>query len=247
MLYQKIAKPMNGTRWVIGDIHGCAQTFKTLVNKLALTPQDQLFLLGDYIDRGPDSAGVLDFIFELEDNHLQIYPLRGNHEQDLLENWHFFGNLKTVKNLETFIEACQINQTLNLLDERNNLKTIYYQFIKNLPFYYDLGDYYLVHAGFDFTKSLPLIEYEDMLWIRGFSAQVLNYTQTRNRRIVVGHSVHQLTDIQAFIEQKNIVIPLDNGCYYGLYNPPEIYQNQYAHLCAFNLDTWELVSQLCVD
>ncbi len=47
-----------GQRWVISDIHGYAQTFQTLVReKIKLTRNDQLFLLGDYIDRGPDSVG----------------------------------------------------------------------------------------------------------------------------------------------------------------------------------------------
>ncbi|MCU0447101.1 MAG: serine/threonine protein phosphatase [Microscillaceae bacterium] len=247
MLHQKIIRPILGNRWVIADIHGCLKTLQALVAKLAIKPSDQLFFLGDYIDRGPDSARVVDFILDLEAQNNQVYALRGNHEQSLLEEWQFYSQTKLLKNLDTFIDTCDINNALNLLDENGRLKTKYEHFFKQLPYYFDLEDYYLVHAGFDFSCPIPLRAYEEMLWIRGFSEQNLSYQQTNQRRIVVGHSVHQLEQIKTFIQQKNLIIPLDNGCFYALYNPYEVQEGVYGHLCAFNLDTWELVVQPCLD
>lgn len=50
----------------IGDIHGCSKTFKTLLHKgLKIKKHDEIFCLGDFIDRGPDSKGVIDLILEL--------------------------------------------------------------------------------------------------------------------------------------------------------------------------------------
>src|SRR5579862_1103114 len=49
---------MNRT-FVIGDIHGCLIPFETLLDKIQLASRDQLILLGDLVDRGPDSAGVV--------------------------------------------------------------------------------------------------------------------------------------------------------------------------------------------
>jgi serine/threonine protein phosphatase 1 len=62
-------------RLVIADIHGCAKTFKALVEKIGLTHEDTLYLLGDYIDRGPDNCGVIDYIIHLQSNNYNIKPL----------------------------------------------------------------------------------------------------------------------------------------------------------------------------
>ena len=50
-------------KYAISDIHGCLKTFKALLTKLDFSKQDELYLLGDYIDRGPDSKGVIDYIW----------------------------------------------------------------------------------------------------------------------------------------------------------------------------------------
>src|SRR5262245_34440427 len=68
----------------IGDIHGCLRAFDDLLEWVAPTPEDKLILLGDYVDRGPDSRGVLDRILELRPR-LNLICLRGNHEQMMVE------------------------------------------------------------------------------------------------------------------------------------------------------------------
>ncbi len=83
-----LTNPTGGRRWVVSDIHGCFKTFKAIVEKrIELTKADQLFLLGDYINRGKDSARVLDYIIHLIQQEYQKFPLRGNHEQKLLNAW----------------------------------------------------------------------------------------------------------------------------------------------------------------
>ena len=72
-------------RFAITDIHGCAQTFKALLNRISFSKDDVLYLLGDYIDRGPDSRGVIDHIWKLQKEGYQVHCLRGNHEQMLLD------------------------------------------------------------------------------------------------------------------------------------------------------------------
>jgi serine/threonine protein phosphatase 1 len=64
----------------IGDIHGCSRALKALLIVVAPTRDDLLITLGDYVDRGPDSKGVLDCLLEL-DRTVQLIPLRGNHEE----------------------------------------------------------------------------------------------------------------------------------------------------------------------
>ena len=61
-----VEKPEVGRRFAISDIHGCSMTFEALLSQIHLKKEDQLFLLGDYVNRGPDSAGVIDKILELK-------------------------------------------------------------------------------------------------------------------------------------------------------------------------------------
>ncbi|HTW95533.1 MAG TPA: metallophosphoesterase family protein [Tepidisphaeraceae bacterium] len=69
---------------VIGDIHGCLAHLDALLCRVLPNPDDHLILLGDYIDRGPDSAGVLKRILQLSSRH-RLALLMGNHEQMMLE------------------------------------------------------------------------------------------------------------------------------------------------------------------
>ncbi|HXV80579.1 MAG TPA: metallophosphoesterase family protein, partial [Candidatus Binatia bacterium] len=67
--------------YVIGDIHGCLDELRSLVKHLPLEPGDRLVFLGDYVDRGPNSKGVLNYILELQQrSDLEIICLKGNHE-----------------------------------------------------------------------------------------------------------------------------------------------------------------------
>ena len=84
--FVQMDNPSTGKRYSISDIHGCFNTFRHLVEEgIKLTKSDQLFLLGDYVDRGPYSQEVLDYIMHLMDRGYHIFPLRGNHENDLLD------------------------------------------------------------------------------------------------------------------------------------------------------------------
>ncbi|HLF63763.1 MAG TPA: metallophosphoesterase, partial [Saprospiraceae bacterium] len=68
--------------FAVGDIHGCHQTFrKLLLDEIRIKKSDRIYCLGDYVDRGPDSKGVVDFILELRRSGYHIHTLRGNHEQ----------------------------------------------------------------------------------------------------------------------------------------------------------------------
>src|SRR5439155_23128262 len=69
---------------VIGDIHGCSRAFDTLLAAVQPSPDDQVITLGDYVDRGPDSAGVLQRILALEKT-CHLTALLGNHERMMVD------------------------------------------------------------------------------------------------------------------------------------------------------------------
>ncbi len=67
----------------IGDIHGCSLALASLIEMIDPGPEDTLILLGDYIDRGPDTRGVIDQLLSLE-TLCRLVPILGNHDQTLL-------------------------------------------------------------------------------------------------------------------------------------------------------------------
>ena len=89
----------------MGDIHGHLRLFEALLEAAALTAEDHLVLLGDYVDRGPDSAGVLRRIIQLGKKR-RVTAIRGNHEEmmlaarggrmDLMGDWMLNGGLETL-------------------------------------------------------------------------------------------------------------------------------------------------------
>src|SRR5205823_5835151 len=87
----------------IGDIHGCSLALSALFRAIAPRPDDVIVTLGDYINRGPYSRGVLDCLIALSER-CRLVPLLGNHEQALLEaragvdptNWLGMGGTATL-------------------------------------------------------------------------------------------------------------------------------------------------------
>lgn len=89
----------------IGDIHGCSTALRTLLEAMQPGPEDRLITLGDYVDRGPDSRGVLDTLLDLE-RRTGLVALTGNHEILLFEalagtigktEWEAIGGLQTLR------------------------------------------------------------------------------------------------------------------------------------------------------
>ncbi|WP_181306394.1 metallophosphoesterase [Rufibacter sp. XAAS-G3-1] len=212
-------------RFAISDIHGCCKTFRYLVEEeLKLKTYDQLYLLGDYIDRGPDSKGVIDFILELREKDFQVITLCGNHEDMLLEardnsayadNWLYNGGVAALKSFKA--------ETLFDIPPK------YWKFLEELELYVELADYLLVHAGFDFSHDYPFDDREAMLWIRHFEVdkKVLGA-----RKIIHGHTPIYLDDIASSLKEPvSDVINIDGGC---------VFTRQLGYLTALNLDTLEL-------
>src|SRR5262249_60338380 len=74
---------MRPRKIAIGDVHGCSRALETLLATIRPRPDDVIVTLGDYVNRGPDSRGVLDRLIVLE-RRCHLVPLLGNHDQKLL-------------------------------------------------------------------------------------------------------------------------------------------------------------------
>ena len=210
-------------RYAIGDLHGCSKTFRKLVRDvIRLEKSDVLYCMGDYIDRGPDSKGVIDFILELRENGYTVNTLRGNHDQmmmdasknsESLKDWLRNGGSTTLKSFNV--------QSYEELDSK------YKRFFYETQFYFETGNYILVHAGLNFRYEDPFQDTNAMMWIRGFT---VDKKKLGDRIIVHGHTPLPWDVIQK--QQGENVIGIDAGCVY-----PNL--TGFGHLVAFNLTTGE--------
>jgi serine/threonine protein phosphatase 1 len=213
-------------RFAATDIHGCLETFSHLVEvELRLRTTDQLYLLGDYVNKGPDSAGVLDYIMELQGFGYQIICLRGNHDHALLNAGDNDNIWKTEAEREMTLDS--FNAPFS-----HDIPVTYRRWLDKLPFDMVLPDFVLVHAGYNF--ALPPSEmrrdHHTMLNTKSF---VFDPSRMGGRRLLHGHVPTPVAEIKASIEAKAGAIGLDAG---GVYrHNPEL-----RHLAALNLDSWEL-------
>lgn len=214
-----------GNRYVISDIHGCNKTFRVLVDKIKLTEKDQLFLLGDYIDRGADSLGVVYSILELQEK-FQVFPLRGNHEEDLL----LIEKIGSPSMINNYIIK---NGGSTLYNGENEIEEKHLNFLNSLPFFIELENDFLVHAGFDFKDERPFWNADEMLWIRDF---IYDEEVAKGKRIIHGHTPYKLYQIKRKLKYKDKILPLDNGC---IFNGSEGLGN----LLCLNLTKNELIIQ----
>ena len=222
---------MTSRTFVIGDIHGCAATLRRLVEE-ALHPlsADRIYLLGDLIDRGPDSKGVLDFIFELRNRGLSVFSVRGNHEEMCLrssddyhsmELWTDNGGLATLDSFRA--------------DGPGDIPRQYRDFLNSLPYYVLLESFVIVHAGLNFDTVHPLDDTSAMLWPR---SHIVDQQRIGGRRLICGHTTVPLTLLEASLNSSKIM--LDNGCVF-------IGKPGMGNLAALELESMTLFIQPNID
>jgi serine/threonine protein phosphatase 1 len=212
------------SRYAISDIHGCYNTLKALLNQIGLNKNDDLFLLGDYINRGKRSKEVLDLLIQLKNEGYNIVTLKGNHEAMVFdslmyEDWTA-GAPETLDSFGIY--------HLRELDSK------YLNWLNELKLYDRSEDYIMVHAGLDFSKDNPLSDKTNLMWINNWYDQI-DYQWLGKRIIVHGHSSRTKSEILKMrdeLEQKQ-VLDIDNGCYKN--GEPAL-----GNLCCFELETRHL-------
>jgi serine/threonine protein phosphatase 1 len=169
---------MTNRRIIIGDIHGHYDALMSLMKIVAPSSEDQVYFLGDLIDRGPNSAQVVEFVIR------NNYPcLRGNHEEMLLDtldteeidpelykSWLYNGGYSTITSYN------------------NNIPTEHIEWMRNLPSYLDLGDIWLVHAGVNPNMSIQEQTSEQFCWIRE-EFHSMSEPYFADKLIVTGHTI----------------------------------------------------------
>jgi len=190
--------------FAIGDIHGCSKTFKKLLlHKIKINKSDTIYCVGDYIDRGEDSKGVIDFILDLRAEGYTIHTLRGNHEQMLLDSiadefetylWLRNGGSDTLRSFG--------------IQSLRELQATYLSFFKETQFYFKIKNYIIVHAGLNFNRENILADKEAMLWIRDFDP-----VQPALKELILIHG-HTPKPLDYILNQKGNCMNIDGGCVY---------------------------------
>ncbi|MDR0368945.1 MAG: serine/threonine protein phosphatase [Bacteroidales bacterium] len=235
------------SKWVVGDIHGCYLTLRRLLeDKIQLSKSDTVFLLGDIIDRGPRTKETLDYIIDLQQQGFVIHPIRGNHEERLIHlyyrKWQRFEFLRFLKTGKYYLWIqCGGKQTLDSFKVKTyrNIPYHYIQWLEALPYYHEVDDFIIVHAGLDFSSANPFSNIASMLTCKkmNIKPELIN-----NKIIVHGHvSLSRMTIEQLFSKRdQSHCICLDNGCIHAD-------KHGFGSLLALNLDTMEIESQNNID
>ncbi len=167
----------------IGDIHGCSQALNRLLTLVQPQPEDIIITLGDYLNKGPDSKGVIERLIQLSQTH-QLIPLKGNHEVQLLQarNHHFAHSVELqYLGIETLISYSLPGGELTLA----NIPDSHWEFLEHTCLNSWETEYHIfVHANLD--PKLPLTQQPDehLFWEK--------FTQPRphysGKTMICGHT-----------------------------------------------------------
>jgi serine/threonine protein phosphatase 1 len=217
------ATPPGKRLYAIGDVHGCLEH---LTGLLGLIRQEELrrgetqtyfVFLGDLIDRGPESAGVVEAVYRFCAEQTGRLLLRGNHEEMFLKAYH--GDLSVLGPWLSYggreaLLSYGISQDLLQLGEpeqihlamRKCIPAHHIRFLEAASDCVEFGDYFLVHAGIDPVVPLSRQNRENFFWMR---EPFLSYPKPLEKIVVHGHT------IEPEVTQQPHRIGLDTGAYAG--------------------------------
>jgi serine/threonine protein phosphatase 1 len=193
--------------FAVGDIHGCYDKLAAMMKILPWRKDegDLLLFIGDYIDRGPKSREVVEFLVQLRQEGGEFVFLKGNHEKMLLDYYiqqkdqMLYVANGGAETIASYVEG-GIGRKAFVLPEEH------LEFFLSLTLFHETEDYIFVHAGL--KDSIPLTEQseEDLLWIR---EEFIYSAYDWNKRVIFGHTALEIP----FVTPGKIGI--DTGAVYG--------------------------------
>ncbi len=214
---------MSGRLIAIGDIHGCIAALDAILTAISVQADDTLVTLGDYVDRGPDSKGVIDRLISTG-TQCNLVPLLGNHEEMMLDvvrdgqppyRWLQYGGVETL-------------DSYRFAGDMDVISSEHRDFFASLLDYYETDEHFFVHANYD--PHLPLAEQPRQLLRWQKLTDSTPAPHCSGKRAVVGHTHDQGGEIFDI----GHLICLDTYCYGGGWltalevNSGEIWQSNKA-------------------
>ncbi|SFU00303.1 serine/threonine protein phosphatase 1 [Mesorhizobium sp. YR577] len=208
--YLDAAGPEGMRIYAIGDVHGRRDLLEMMHARIKSelerdAPADWCIVhLGDYVDRGPDSKGVVQFLIDAEKRDSRIISLAGNHDRgflDFLANpepeglFARYGGKETALSYGVDIdftnaEQCRKGHAL-LMDA---VPADHVTFLADLRYSASFGDFFFCHAGIRPGAPLDRQDSQDLIWIRG---EFLNYPYLHPKVVVHGHTPHDEPEVMA--------------------------------------------------
>jgi len=186
----------------IGDIHGCSDALLSLLLAIDPTPEDTIITLGDYVDKGHDSKGVLDILAELS-GRCRLIPILGNHEEQMLQARNDKAELKWWMEFggTTTIDSYGSSGLIDLIPEEH------FQFVESCVNWFETDTHFFTHGNYD--SDLPL-DQQDGRTLRWLSMRdFVPKPHCSGKIAVVGHTP------QPEVLNLGHLICLDTGCAYG--------------------------------
>lgn len=217
------AKTPDGTRiYAIGDIHGMLGALSAVHDAISAdvaarpAPRAATVYIGDYCDRGPDSAGVIERLAALSARDPNVICLRGNHDQKLLDfladpeesapAFFAFGGKATLKSYGVNLRGQNYTGLARQL--AGKMPASHRTFLEGLPYSVRLGDYFFCHAGVRPGVPLDAQTPDDLIWIRD---EFLFSRQDFGAVVVHGHTPTESSAPEVHPNR----IAIDTGCVYG--------------------------------
>ena len=209
--------------YAVGDIHGRLDLLDRLIEKIeadiAARPAARNFIifLGDYIDRGPASAGVIERLRTWQPANARLIFLGGNHEEVMLrvlrgdesvfQSWLKFGGLECIESYGLEPESLRRLPAAAAIDlVRAKVPAEHRAFLENLADTFTFGDYVFVHAGIRPGLGLHEQDRQDLLWIR---EPFLSDIKEHGFTVVHGHTIVR------GVEERPNRIAIDTGAYHS--------------------------------
>ncbi len=201
-------------RFVIGDVHGCSKALRTIVEKIAPTPEDLIVFLGDLIDRGPDSRGVIEFVLTLSQS-TRVITIRGNHELMLM-------SVLQGADAEFWLQGGGAATLTSYGGSLNRIPASHLEFFRSLREHYETEHELFVHAGYQPDVPAAKIDDAHRYWKHLVDVPAPHCS---GKRVFVGHTPQSSFNI---LNHGHIVC-MDTYCFGG------------GWLTAMNLDTDEVI------
>lgn len=158
---RSILRRMSGRLIAIGDIHGCSKALDAILAAIMPQADDTVVALGDYVDRGPDSKGVIDRLIELG-TKCQLIALHGNHEEMMLDvihnnqppyRWLQYGGVETL-------DSYRFAGDMSVIPQEHR------DFFASLRDFYETEEFFFVHANYDPDLPLPEQPRQLLRWLK---------------------------------------------------------------------------------
>ena len=209
----------------IGDIHGCSQALKTLLAAVKPRPEDRIVTLGDYVNRGPDSRGVLEQLIALE-QQCALVALLGNHDQTMLDASEIVlasdpaARLRDRGDSSLVVDWLRMGgdatlasygadqQRLTVADFAR-IPPSHYQFLARCHDYYETPTHIFVHAQYDPVAPMNEQAPYDLRWLS--LKMSIPGAHVSGKTVVTGHSSQKNGEILDL----GHIICIDTYCYGG--------------------------------